>query len=137
MKYSAIITIPSHPESLSMLRTVVKELGDIHQISEGIINELKIALTEACANVIRHAYEGNTSRPITLKFQVSKAKIIVIIEDNGKKTDPQSVQGRELDNIKPHGLGVHLIKRTFDIFDFDMNKKDGNRLRLVKNLECV
>ena len=59
----------------------------------------------------------------------------MIIEDSGLKADVASIKGRDLDDIRPGGLGVHLIKRACDVVEFDEKKKKGNRLRLVKYLK--
>jgi anti-sigma regulatory factor (Ser/Thr protein kinase) len=56
----------------------------------------------------------------------------VVIEDNGLKARPESIKGRSLDDVKPGGLGIHFIKRIFDVFAFDPEKKRGNRLRLIR-----
>ncbi len=133
MKYSTILTIPSHPQYLTMLRAVIEKLGEIFEISDVIINEIKVALTEACTNVIRHAYGGDTEGEITLKFNITDSEFLVIIEDNGTKTEPEKVRGRDFEDLRPGGLGVHLVKRTFDVFDFDSERKEGNRLILIKN----
>ena len=59
----------------------------------------------------------------------------MVIEDNGIKSDPESMKGRDLDDLKPGGLGIHFIKKVFDVFELDSRKKDGNRLRLIKYLK--
>jgi serine/threonine-protein kinase RsbW len=56
----------------------------------------------------------------------------VLIEDHGIKVQPESIEGRNLDDIRPGGLGVHLIKRAFDIVQFDQKRGKGNRVRLVR-----
>jgi serine/threonine-protein kinase RsbW len=56
----------------------------------------------------------------------------VLIEDQGVKAQPESIEGRNLYDIRPGGLGVHLIKRAFDIVQFDQRKRKGNRLRLIR-----
>jgi serine/threonine-protein kinase RsbW len=56
----------------------------------------------------------------------------VLIEDQGVKVQPESIEGRNLHDIRPGGLGVHLIKRAFDIVQFDQRKRKGNRLRLIR-----
>jgi len=93
------------------------------------------AVDEACSNVIKHAYAGDPNQEIGVTLRISPEAFEVIIEDSGLKADVASVKGRRLDDIRPGGLGVHLIKRACDIVEFDEKKKKGNRLRLVKYLK--
>ena len=51
----------------------------------------------------------------------------VVIEDSGIKARPESIQGRSLEDVRPGGLGVHFIKRTFDVFDFDRREEEGQQ----------
>jgi serine/threonine-protein kinase RsbW len=63
---------------------------------------------------------------------MTKKGFEVLIEDHGVKAQPESIEGRNLDDIRPGGLGIHLIKRAFDIFQFDQRKRRGNRLKLIR-----
>lgn len=133
MKDSAVITIPSDPRYLSVIRAVTVTMGGISGMSDSAVEDVKLAVDEACANVIRHAYLGDTSRKIVVKFNVIEKGFEVVIEDEGIKAKPDLIAGRSLDDVRPGGLGIHLIKRAFDVFQFDEKKKKGNRLRLVRH----
>jgi serine/threonine-protein kinase RsbW len=134
MRDSAVITIPSDPKYLSVVRAVATTMGGICGMGDSAIEDVKLAVDEACANVIRHAYGGDTSRKIVVKFKVKEKGFEVVIEDSGVKAQPDLIAGRSLDDVKPGGLGIHLIKRAFDVFQFDEKKKKGNRLRLVRHI---
>ncbi len=132
MKDLVKIIVPSHPKYLSIVRNVTSKIGEIYEIEESIVNDLRLAIDEACTNIIRHAYKGDTTKKIMLKYVMKPEKFTVILEDNGIKADINKLKGRNLDDIRPGGLGIHFIKRVFDIFMFDESKKKGNRLILVK-----
>jgi serine/threonine-protein kinase RsbW len=132
MKDTLIITIPSHPKYLSVVRAVTVKIGQLHEINETIIEDIKLAIDEACTNIIKHAYKGDTSKKIILKYKVLQRSFKVIIEDSGIKSNIDVMKGRSLEDVRPGGLGIHLINRVFDIFEFDEKKKKGNRLKLVK-----
>lgn len=131
MKDSAIVTIPSNPKYLSVIRAVTATMGEIYGMADGVIEEVKLAVDEACSNVIRHAYRGDTRQRIVVKFILKKG-FEVVIEDSGIKAHPEFIEGRNLNDVRPGGLGIHLIKRAFDVFAFDEKKKRGNRLRLIR-----
>jgi anti-sigma regulatory factor (Ser/Thr protein kinase) len=133
MKNSAVITIPSHPQYLSVLRAVTAQMCMLSGMSESAVEEVKLAVDEACANVMKHAYRGNTGRKIMIQFRIIPDSFEVIIEDNGIKARPERIEGRDLDEVRPGGLGVHLIRRAFDTFTFDKRKKRGNRLKLIRH----
>lgn len=134
MKDSVTITIPSHPKYLSAVRDVTVRMAGISGVSETTTEELKLAVDEACANVIKHAYHGDAGGKIVVRFKVTPKKFTVVIDDGGEKTDPARVVGRSLTDVRPGGLGVHFIKKTFDVFEFDPKRARGNRLRLIKHL---
>ncbi|OGW38061.1 MAG: hypothetical protein A2Y97_00170 [Nitrospirae bacterium RBG_13_39_12] len=134
MKDSVVINIPSHPKYLSVVRAATIKMGEICRMAEPEIDDTKLAVDEACSNVIKHAYKGDTSRKIVVKYIGSNKYFKVVIEDNGIKSDINLMRGRSLEDIRPGGLGIHLIKRVFDVFKFDEKKRKGNRLILIKYL---
>lgn len=128
----AVIKIQSDPKYLSVIRTVTAKVGELYGLSESAIKDVKLAVDEACSNVIKHTYGGDPHQRIVVKYRMTKKGFEVLIEDNGAKVQPESIEGRNLDDVRPGGLGVHLIKRAFDIFQFDQRKRKGNRLRLIR-----
>ena len=135
MKDSVTIAIPSHPKYLSIVRSVTKNMAQIYEISETLTEDIKLAVDEACANVIKHAYNGDRTKKIILKYRITRNSFNVIIEDSGIKAQTDLIKGRNLDDIRPGGLGIHFIKRVFDVFRFDEKKKKGNRLMLIKSMK--
>ncbi len=131
MKEYAAITVPSNPRYLSVIRTVTATMAEMYGMAGKDIEDVKLAVDEACSNVIKHAYEGDTGQRIVVKFVFRKG-FEVVIEDSGIKARPEYIQGRSLEDVRPGGLGIHFIKRVFDVFAFDEKKKEGNRLRLIR-----
>jgi len=134
MKDSVTVTIPSHSKYLSMVRSIAEKMCRICGMADSETEDVKLAVDEACCNVIKHAYKGDTTNKIVVKFRAVRKGFEVIIEDSGLKADPAFIKGRDLDDVRPGGLGVHLIKRAFDVFEFDERKKTGNRLVLRRQL---
>lgn len=131
MKDSVVIKVRSDPKYLSLVRSVTAKVGELCGLSESTTEDIKLAVDEACSNVIKHAYGGDTHQSILVKYRMTKKGFEVLIEDSGVKVQPESIEGRDLEDIRPGGLGVHLIKRAFDFYQFDQRKRRGNRLRLV------
>ncbi len=131
MKEFAVITIPSNPKYLSVIRAVTTTMAEIYGLAGKVTEEIKLAVDEACSNVIKHAYRGDTGQRIVVKFILRKG-FEVVIEDTGIKARPELIEGRSLEEVRPGGLGIHFIRRVFDVFSFDERKKEGNRLRLIR-----
>lgn len=134
MNNSVVVTIPSHPKYLSVVRDITAGIGKVNGLDDSIIGDIKLAVDEACSNVIKHTYKGETDKKILLKYKVTERSFKLTIEDKGTKVNMESMKGRDLEDIKPGGLGIHFIKRVFDVFELDEKKKNGNKLILVKYL---
>lgn len=132
MKEWTTVTIPSHPQYLSLVRAVTVKMGELYGMGGAATEDVKLAVDEACSNVIKHAYRGETDKKIVVKFRIIRKGFEVIIEDKGLKAYPELIEGRSLNDVRPGGLGVHLIKRAFDVVVFDDKRKKGNRLRLIR-----
>jgi serine/threonine-protein kinase RsbW len=130
------IAVPSHPKYLSVIRAVTDRVGHIFEIDDKMVQDIRLAVDEACSNIIKHAYMGDTSQKIILKYSFRAGRLKIVIEDDGLKTQKESLKGRDLDDIRPGGLGIHFIRRVFDVFEMDEKKKKGNRLMLVKDFCC-
>ena len=134
MKDSLRISFPSHPKYLSVVRMVTAKIAEQCGFGEKIVEEIRLAVDEACANVIKHAYKGDTSKEIVLEYTNTEKEFTVILEDKGIKADIRSIKGRDLKKVRPGGLGVHFIRRVFDVFEYDEKRTKGNRLILRKYL---
>lgn len=96
-----------------------------------------IAVDEALANIIRHAYHGRRGRPIEMSFrrarrpQQAKPGLEMTLTDYGPAIDRAKLSGRPLDDVRPGGLGLHFIRQSMDIVKY---RRTGgtNQLRLVK-----
>jgi serine/threonine-protein kinase RsbW len=134
IKNPVIIAIPSDPKYLCVIRDVTVRLGVLNGVSETVTEQIKLAVDEACSNVIKHAYLGDTRKKIKVEYRVTPGAFEVIIEDSGRKADPELIKGRRLNEVRPGGLGIHFIRRVFDVFEFEAGRKRGNRLRLVRDM---
>lgn len=132
MKTAVTIKVQSHPRYLSLIRDVTTRFCITNGLDEDLTGKIKLAVDEACSNVIKYAYHGDTAKEIIVKYGFSRKKISIIIEDRGEKADPAKIRGRDLDDVRPGGLGMHFIRRVFDRVEFDPKKVKGNRLLLTK-----
>jgi serine/threonine-protein kinase RsbW len=132
MKTAVTLRVQSHPRYLSLIRDVTTWFCMTSGLDEDVTGKIKLAVDEACSNVIKYAYHGDTTKGIVVKYGSSQRKISIIIEDSGEKANPKKIRGRDLDDVRPGGLGMHFIRRVFDLVEFDVKKVKGNRLLLMK-----
>lgn len=93
-----------------------------------------LAADEAVTNVIRHTYKGENGKPITLTANMTDTHLHLRMRDYGPPVDVEKLKGRELEDVKPGGLGLHLLKTVFTIVEHNP-LPDGNEWHLAKPLE--
>ena len=130
-----ILKVKSDDKYLKLIRTVIKEVAIIAEFPRKDINDMVLAVDEACANIIEHAYDGDKTKDIFVKLSLQDEGIEILLRDYGKKLDPVKLWGRKLDDIKPRGLGIYLMKKVMDSVMYSLDNKDGNELVMVKHLK--
>ena len=79
---------------------------------------ITLTIDEALANVIQHGYKGVGGKPIDITVapvcESGRTGIRIVIRDQAEPVDPATIKGRDLDEIRPGGLGVHLMKSVMD-----------------------
>jgi len=101
-------------------------------------SKISLAVDEALSNIIRHGYGKAFDRPIWIGISPIKPTtdsiggIIITIEDEAKQVEPCKMKGRELHDIKPGGLGVHIIQEVMDEVRYEKREKVGMRMILTK-----
>ena len=93
-----------------------------------------LGVDEACTNVIRYAYDLRDDQPIALSVEVLSTCVRMRLRDYGEQTPADQMRGRAHNQVKPGGLGLHLIRNAFDKVDYIL-KPRGTELVLTKNLE--
>lgn len=131
------LTIRSNPASLPIVRAAVERLATAEGFGETDARSLVWALDEALTNVIRHGYENQPNQPIELQIEPVHAAdgregLRIIVRDYGRQVDPSTIKGRDLDDVRPGGLGVHVIRSVMDEVEYSQPRDGGMRLSMVK-----
>lgn len=135
--YPVTLNILSSPKSLPVVRAAVEQMAAQEGLSKKDAHGLVLSIDEALANVIKHGYEGRNDQPVTITLAPIRADdgrqgISVIVRDMGKQVDPQNICGRDLDDVRPGGLGVHIIRAMMDEAEYSCPADGGMMLRMVK-----
>ncbi|MGE4280427.1 MAG: SpoIIE family protein phosphatase [Magnetospirillum sp.] len=124
----------ARPASLTLIR---HDLGQIlHQlgISGPVIPDIVLAVDEACQNVIRHAYGGGEGEMI-VQVRGDHDHVDVRLIDFAPTIDPALVCPRDLNDVRPGGLGTHFIREVMDDVEFLAPPPGtGNLLRMGKRI---
>lgn len=132
----AQLKVRSRPEQLRLVRAVIREAALLCGCSESCIQDIVIAVDEACQNVIRHAYGGSPNGDILIDVRHDGDLIAFNIIDYASPVDVSKVKPRSLKELRPGGLGTHFISQCMDDARFRTPPDGaGNRLWMAKKIE--
>lgn len=130
--------LPARVESIRWLGDVLARIGRKANLSERAIYQCRLALDEACANIIRHAYDNDPRGEIEAYIQAHDGMCTIHLTDFGKPYDPARVDlpqdSLSIDDTRPGGLGLHLMHTVMDEVHYTPGPY-GNRLVMVKRRE--
>ena len=126
-------SIPSDPRYLPVVRGAVGALAVVIGWDESESRAIVLAVDEALANVIRHAYHNRTDSLMELECRESADGLEITLLDNGDAPDRTKICAREIGCDQPGGLGTHIIKKVMDKVSYE-ESPEGNRLVAVKQL---
>jgi sigma-B regulation protein RsbU (phosphoserine phosphatase) len=128
--------IRSRSDQLGKMRAAVRECVEASGCSETQTADIVLAIDEACQNIIRHAYKEDPNGVIELEIRREGRDLIFSLFDSAPEIDLSQVKPRDLDDIRPGGLGTHFIHELMDRADFVLRPPGtGNLLRMVKRIE--
>lgn len=132
------LKLHSDPMYLAGARELI--LGLTHRLGfkQDASGQIALAVDEALANIINHGYERQCDKPIWMQIWTTDCTgepgLMIHIEDEAKQIDPDSICGRDLDDVKPGGLGVHIIRQVMDTVVYEKKDRCGMRLKMSKKL---
>lgn len=135
------LELVSNPVYLSGARELINAVAKRVGFDDISCSKIALAVDEALCNIIRHGYDRATDRPIWISIwplsqgedQRPTGGLRLVIEDEARQVTPEMMKGRELEDIKPGGLGVHIIKEIMDEVTYEQRPNRGMRLTLVKH----
>jgi anti-sigma regulatory factor (Ser/Thr protein kinase) len=133
------LELRSHPTLLCVIRGALEPLMESLGFSEEQNRAIIRAVDEAVSNIMKHAYHGRLDQPIEVYCNRVQRRtngetdegVEILLFDSGPAVDTTKIEARPLDEIRPGGLGLHIIRGSMDTIQY---KRAGrlNRLRLVK-----
>lgn len=125
------LRVPARAEYLVLGRLVLAGISRAEPIEADALSDLKLALTEACSNSIRHACEDEPGM-IEIAFELADSQVAIEVSDDGPGFDPVPA-GREGEELDERGLGLAIIEAVSDEVDFGARADgSGSRVRFAR-----
>src|ERR1044071_1591023 len=130
---SVRLTIPAKPEYIPLGRLALTALAGVRPVSDETLYDLKLALTEACTNSVRHAYEHGRVGNVEIVYELRPDRLVIEVGDEGAGFVPLEGNGHE-GELEEGGLGIEIIRALADEVEIGTREEGGSRLRFVKLL---
>jgi serine/threonine-protein kinase RsbW len=129
------LRLPARAEYIALARLALTGIADIIELPEELLADLKLALTEAVSNSIRHAYTEDGGF-VSIAYELSAGALALEVVDDGKGFDPDHPTPLEGEELTEGGLGIAIIRTVADEFELQSQPGSrGSRLRFVKRLQ--
>ena len=126
------LSIPAKAEYIALSRLALTGISGICPLDPEVLADLKLAITEACSNSIRHAYEGARDGTVEIRYELDGDKVAVEVRDEGTGFTAEAAEGTDAE-LDEGGLGIAIIRAVVDELAIESNGR-GSRLRFVKYL---
>jgi serine/threonine-protein kinase RsbW len=117
------LTLPARPENVAVVRHVLGALADVLNLPDTVREDMRLAVTEACTNVVRHAYHDGEDGPIDVVIRPGSDRLELIVADRGRGIGPSP-------DVSGPGLGLPLIAALTDSLEFERGPRRGSRLAM-------
>lgn len=130
-EHTVRLTIPAKAEYISLCRLALSGLARVRPLDEETLADLKLAITEAASNSVRHAYAGRGG-VVEVVYRLAGGRLEVEVVDTGVGFDLEPRDGNG-DELSEGGLGIAIIRAVADDFELSSDGA-GSRLRFAKRL---
>ncbi len=120
------LTLPARPEGVAVVRQALAGMADALDFDATILADVKMAVSEACTNVVVHAYEGDHGL-LEVEMHAGEAGLTIVVRDHGAGIQPR------LARTEPPalGLGLPLIAALSDSFELRGSTGAGTEVRMT------
>jgi serine/threonine-protein kinase RsbW len=128
------LTIPAKAEYITLCRLALTGISRLRPLTEDTLSDLKLALTEACSNSVRHAYQKGEGH-VDIRYELYPDRLVVEVTDDGEGFDPAHARDAQ-GELTEGGLGIAIIRAIADELEIGTGEGGrGSRLRFVKVLD--
>jgi len=127
----------SQARFLAGARAMISNLAQRLGFNEIHCGQISLAVDEALCNIINHGYSKKPDGRIWLNIWALESDppaMHIVIEDRARQVDPATIRSRDLEDIRPGGLGVYIIREVMDHVRYEQRDGGGMRLTMTKRL---
>lgn len=132
---TVVVRVPAQYDSIRTLASLLGKIAGTARLDEQEAFACRLALDEACVNIIEHAYANAASGEIEVTIQGAPGMCMICLTDFGEPYDPQEVArprfGVDIEDASPGGLGLYLMRSMMDEVQYVVSPY-GNSLIMVK-----
>jgi sigma-B regulation protein RsbU (phosphoserine phosphatase) len=129
---------PAQADRMAAVRETVRSAARLCGFDDQTAQDIVLAVGEACQNVILHSYGDRDDGQILLDIRRGGDRMVLRVVDFGPPVDPQRIRPRDLQDVRPGGLGTHFIQQLMDSADFGPAPDGkGNVLQMTKKKVLV
>lgn len=130
------LTIPAKAEYITLVRLALSGLSQLRPLSEETLGDLKLAVTEACSNSVRHAYRDGREGSVQVSYELHPDRLVVEVCDEGEGFNVGTGEPLDDGSLSEGGLGIAIIRELADELEFGPGASGkGSRLRFVKFIQ--
>ncbi len=131
------VEITALPENLKQLRMAVKETLLASGVDASVIDASLLSVGEAAMNIVKHGFDGGaTEGRITLEIDSDQDELVFRLLDNAPSVAGKQFHPRELEDIRPGGLGIYFMRELMDSVEFlPAAAGQGNVLEMRKRIK--
>ena len=122
-----LLTMPARPEGVGVVRQALAGMADALDFDASVLADMKMAVTEACTNVVVHAYEGEEGT-LEVEMLADEATLTIVVRDQGSGIDRDAPRS---DEVPALGLGLPLIAALSDAFELKGSAGQGTEVRMT------
>jgi len=130
------LTLPTKPEYVSLARLTIASVANNMGFSIGDVEDLKVAVSEACTNALNHSMNPDTTYDLIYIVEENE-KLSFTVTDRGVGFEPETVVEPDLNGKKVNGFGLFIIKSLMDRVDIVSEKGAGTSITMIKNLSTA
>jgi serine/threonine-protein kinase RsbW len=120
------LTMPARAEGVAVVRQALAGMADALDVDAVVLADMKMAVSEACTNVVVHAYEESDGM-LEVEMSADDVGLTIRVRDHGRGIQPQVKQAREVPAL---GLGLPLIAALSDTFEVQGTAGQGTEVRM-------
>jgi anti-sigma regulatory factor (Ser/Thr protein kinase) len=122
-----VLTLPARPENVAVVRHAFGGLGDVLEVDDQVLADVKLAVTEACTNVVVHAYPDESAGPMEVRAAVRDGRLTVAVRDEGRGMLPRP-------DSPGLGLGLPLIATLTETLELGRADDERTEVRMTFRL---